>query len=740
MATKRYSTSQQRSTGETFKLRRNQLFGPYGVGSIMPCPGGESLMISGLDAFPIRSMKQVSDPRLADHIGVKRLLEPPEKDPVPASRFPRWLYCPTCKTMFECFPNQPNAGKCRNEACKDFGKRNLIPERFIVVCPEGHIDDLPIIEWVHRGHVADKSAHTIKRTTKGGTASLADIEYKCITCGISRSLAGITKKGALAEVDYHCTGSRPWLWQQDPSGCTVDPHEVMVVQRGATNVWYPDVFSSIFIPDGKDQRTVQYVESQMESLKQAEAGGMLDCMVNALAGARRLDPDGLLSAYRDMKNERDSSSSTDGDFKQEEFRTLASGTNQQKGIFGATILPSEAYRYDPIKQIAESVSLVTTLRETRALVGFSRLLPDHNEGLSFAQRRAQLSLRHLDWTLGIQSIGEGIFIKFRKEHLDAWARTPAAASRFATMQQHHDEHCARHERQREALNPLYVMIHTLSHILMLSFSKTCGYSTASIRERVYCDKLLSDGDRHEEMLGLLIYTASSDSEGSLGGLVRAGRPGRFEEIFEEAISAARWCSSDPVCIESTGQGPESCNLAACYSCALVPETSCENGNKLLDRSLLIGTVSERNIGILSNGETPQSSLGRSEAAMREMHFIPRLHEGYDMSEEVFEVACSQAISEAKTIEERLFLEELKNIGGTTDLEIPSYYAPFSSDDGSQVDATLVWRSSQIALFVGEAAEEFINVVGAKSCSSNGWTLYAEVESLKPSAFASNISR
>ena len=739
MASRRYSKSQRKSTGETFKLRRNQLFGPYGVGSIMPCPGGESLMISGLDAFPTRSMKQVRDPRLAAHIGVRKLLEPPEKDPVPASRFPRWLYCPTCKTMFECQPNQPNAGKCKNQACSDFGKRDLIPERFIVVCPEGHVDDLPIVEWVHRGPVADKSAHTIKRTTKGGTANLADIEYKCVTCGISRSLAGVTNKGALAEVGYRCKGSRPWLWKNDPCGCSVDPHDLMVVQRGGTNVWYPDVFSSIFIPDGRDQRIVQYVEDQFEALEQAEQNGMLETVAKMLADAVHLNLEGLLSVYRDMKTGGDGSSSTDGDFKQEEFFTLSNGTNQHKGVFEVDILTPDVYQYDAIRQVAESVSLVTTLRETRVLVGFSRLLPDHNEELSFSKRRGQLSLKQLDWALGIQSIGEGIFIRFKKEFLERWACLPMVANRFSAMQRHHDEHCARHGKQREVLNPLYVLVHTLSHVLMLSLSKECGYSTASIRERIYCDKLLSDDDRHEDMLGVLIYTASSDSEGSLGGLVRAGRPGRFEEIFEAAIDSARWCSSDPVCIESKGQGPESCNLAACYSCALVPETSCENGNKLLDRALLIGTVSNREIGIFNTQINSSKANSYESFQLKEVSIAPNFNDGYDMSEEGFAAACARAISEVTIDDERVFLEDLCSIGVDAQLETPYFFVPFTLDDGTQLDATLAWRRSKIALFVGESAEEFVEAIGSSSCSSNGWSLYAAVEPLEPLGVAARLA-
>lgn len=736
---KRYKDEQENSKGQTFRVRMNQLFGPYGVGSIMPCPGGESLMISGLDAFPTRTMKQIRDPRLATHIGVRKLLEPPEKESIPASRFPRWLYCPTCKTMFECKPNQPNAGKCHNPACRDCGKRDLIPERFIVVCPEGHVDDLPIIEWVHRGAVSDNREHIIKRTTKGGTANLADIEYKCITCGIARSLAGITNKGALAENGYRCKGSQPWLWRDDPDGCAADPHEIMVVQRGGTNVWYPDVFSSIFIPDGIDQRVVECVEKQFEALEQAEQKDMLDMAIKMIAGAAGLSIDGLMSVYSNMKKGGDGLRSTDGDFKQEEFITLSSGSNQQKGVFEVDILASDEYKNELVHQIVESISLVTTLRETRALVGFSRLLPDHNDGLSFSKRRSQLSRKRLDWTLGIQSIGEGVFIKFRKECLEAWARGSAVASRFSIMQRHHDEHCVRHGKPREVLNPLYVAIHTLAHLLMLSLSKECGYSTASIRERIYCDKLIIEEDRHEDMLGVLIYTASSDSEGSLGGIVRAGRPGRFEDIFEKAIESARWCSSDPVCIESRGQGPESCNLAACYSCALVPETSCENGNRLLDRGLIVGTVSGKNLGLVDCGYAIRDVSDSSDAREMEVHYAPALDAGYDMSEEGFTAACCRAIADAETDDERLFLEKLIDIGTAIELETPLYYVPFISAEGEQIDATLAWRCSRVALFVGEAAKEFVDVVGESFCRTGEWMLYAAIDLSDPHDFASKLA-
>jgi hypothetical protein len=109
-------------------------------------------------------------------------------------------------------------------------------------------------------------------------------------------------------------------------------------------------------------------------------------------------------------------------------------------------------------------------------------------------------------------------------------------------------------------------------------------------------------DAHKGMAGVLIYTAAGDSEGTMGGLVRMARPANLLEVFSGALGNARWCSTDPVCMEvgQAGQGPDSCNLAACHGCALLPETSCEEFNRFLDRGLVIGTFSAPDLGFFSN--------------------------------------------------------------------------------------------------------------------------------------------
>ena len=106
--------------------------------------------------------------------------------------------------------------------------------------------------------------------------------------------------------------------------------------------------------------------------------------------------------------------------------------------------------------------------------------------------------------------------------------------------------------------------------------------SASLRERLYC----SLNEDENEMHGVLVYTAAGDSEGTMGGLVRKGEPGNLEGTLTNAIRSSLWCSSDPVCAESHGQGTDSANLAACHGCALLPETSCEKGNRLLDRVIV----------------------------------------------------------------------------------------------------------------------------------------------------------
>jgi hypothetical protein len=145
-------------------------------------------------------------------------------------------------------------------------------------------------------------------------------------------------------------------------------------------------------------------------------------------------------------------------------------------------------------------------------------------------------------------------------------------------------------------HPRFLFLHTFAHALIKELTFACGYGSSSLRERLYVDI----ADPQTPMAGVLVYTASGDADGTLGGLVAQGDPARLPRMITEALRRATWCSNDPVCMESAGRPADAGNLAACHSCALVPETSCEQGNRLLDRATLVGTVTRPDLGFLSD--------------------------------------------------------------------------------------------------------------------------------------------
>lgn len=592
-------------------IRMGQLLGPYSVGSIYPCDANNVVMIAGLDNYDPDKMEQIDDSRLCKHIGVRKLCAPPKYEKNTASngfidavRFPGWMYCPKCGRMYYINTTNTSSGPvCNNSACYEQYKRRikLVPERFIVVCPEGHVDDFPVMKWVHRGSDISNTDphHKITRRTRGGSATMGDIVYKC-SCGAERSLNRATTADGLNGIGYHCSGREPWLDRLSPSQPCPSPNEnLRVVIMGATNVCYSDTVSSVLIPDpwGKEVQSVAF--KYLEKMKVQEAHGTLDDFVEAIASANNIEEDQLRQAYYKAKESAPSSDTSEDAFKHDEYVTLKHPQIVRRGEFTGKQVPPSDYGSETIEDYISAVTLVDTLTVTRALIGFTRLNPEANEMKSMWERRAALSRHKIDWTFAVQTIGEGIFIELSGLKLDEWLERPAVRTRMQLMQANHAAARKAMNLPVKQINPKFIAIHTLAHLLILGISEVCGYSSASLRERIYCERYLDEGqERFEDMHGLLIYTASESGDGSLGGLVRSGEPGRFEKIFHNTLEKALWCSGDPVCIESKGQGLDSCNLAACYNCALVPETSCETGNRLLDRGLLVGTIDEPAAGLI----------------------------------------------------------------------------------------------------------------------------------------------
>ena len=254
--------------------------------------------------------------------------------------------------------------------------------------------------------------------------------------------------------------------------------------------------------------------------------------------------------------------------------------------------------HEDLQKYLQRIRELDVLRETRVLRGFTRVFDDELdlETGKALLRRCSLT-PDADWLPAYVVKGEGIYIELNSERLSEWETRSCVQRRVEKIGRHLRSHSLGKEKTNCELSPRFVLLHTLSHLLINELVFACGYSSASLRERVY-----ASSQPVSEMKGLLIYTAAGDSEGTLGGLARMASPARIHSTFRAALQNARWCATDPVCMEmgEHGQGPQYANLAACYACALVPETSCEEHNRFLDRGLLIGSFDNPDLGYFSD--------------------------------------------------------------------------------------------------------------------------------------------
>ncbi|MFO1465375.1 MAG: DUF1998 domain-containing protein [Steroidobacteraceae bacterium] len=239
------------------------------------------------------------------------------------------------------------------------------------------------------------------------------------------------------------------------------------------------------------------------------------------------------------------------------------------------------------------IGAVSRLREIRALAGFTRIQPLPVSADRIIEELANgrispLSTQPPTWLPGADIRGEGIFLRFRADAVRNWiGQNPAVTDRARVLDEQHREFAARRGYEVEyPITPRLLLVHSFAHALIRQLAVDCGYSSSALRERLYVAEPNEDRDT---MQGVLVYTGSPDSEGSLGGLVRLAEPVQLEAIVRRTVRALQWCPNDPVCSETDPAATgELVSGAACHSCLLVPETACEKFNRELDRMVLVG--------------------------------------------------------------------------------------------------------------------------------------------------------
>ncbi len=622
------------------KIRASSVVFPFGVGAMMDMPEGV-FMTTSCDNWSNKNLTIIHDERLEKVLKVKYFKTPVIKENnnntfIPLVQFPEWMFCPKCRRFK---PLSDWEMQYKNIAGKDKVmyknicpkcRVKLSPARIVIACENGHIDDFPWLQWVHYKNnkkVCEKPEIYIK--TNGVSSGLEGIRIECKTCNIGANMANVfdksrnsleilekrAKKEGVLEEKYRlsCTGHRPWEGKYE--NCSEYP---TVLQRGATNIYFSKVESSILIPPYSEKFNIMIEESEeynkllstLELLEQSNADKMLieNIISNSYVNiAKEIDlPFDIVKRIVDRKlvdsDEHDEIESRTK-YKEEEYKALI-------GEFGYNIINQNDFKIEDIdgknyftnniNNYIDKVVLIHKLKEVRALVGFSRLnSPDNNiMDIDDGNGKSKLikPLNDKNWYPAVEIRGEGIFIKLDENMINKWiASNTEINSRANDLDKKYNKILYKRGHSSRIITSKFLLLHTLAHIIIKELSFKCGYSSTSLRERIYCNMLENDYN----MNGILIYTANGDSEGTLGGLVRQGREDKLPKIINSAIEKARFCSSDPVCIESKGQGRDALNLAACYSCTLISETSCEEFNTLLDRAMLVGTLDNPSIGFFN---------------------------------------------------------------------------------------------------------------------------------------------
>jgi hypothetical protein len=611
---------------EVGELRPSQLVFTFGVGAMVDLPS-LSVLVMGLNDWKENDCLPLTDRRLLtavqNRLGaqVKKLVHPPFAPDeatagartlgVPVATFPRWMRCPFCNTLatvdggvFKLIkdPYRPERTRYVHENCTKAKRPTVLPVRFVLACSNGHLADFPWIEYVHDGATPCQPSQ-LKLYEVGASGEATNIFVECTTCKKVKPLAP-----ALGNTDddkpsagrqqggWPCPGHHPHLRSKE-----VCSERARVILLGASNGWFPVVFSGLALPE--ELNTVESLIAAHWSLiegldSQEQVKGMFalpPSMMPQLTDLRQLGPEVVWNGIQSRRTSHGQpvASSTE-DLKTPEWQ-LFSADNPTRDVrdFKTELIQAptgfEAY--------FERTVLVHKLREVRALVGFTRVESagdgdDYND-LS-DDRCVRLRREPPSWVPGTEVRGEGIFLQFSEKVIDEWlSRSEVKALEKQFYQSH-----TRWREMRKLPPPhqagypglKYVLIHSLSHALLREIALECGYTAASIRERIYCR---SDEEKGGPMAGLLLYTAAADSEGTLGGLVSLGEPRRLGQIMSQALESMRICTSDPLCSEhEPSKDGRTIHAACCHGCLFAAETSCERGNRYLDRSVLVNTFAK----------------------------------------------------------------------------------------------------------------------------------------------------
>jgi len=609
------------------ELRRSQVITTYGPGALVDLLH-DAVIISGLDHWRMAAgWGVITEPRLRDQLSwrLKRLYRddtwslsvdaafrtPPageDDDPSPAVgvsalEFPQWFVCqdPDCRALIKSSALPPRKDDRWFHPCKRNAKTGkvagseCVPVRFLTACANGHIDEFPWISFVHEGPACEAPS---LRLTEGATGDFGSIVVHCNTCRRHRKLID----AKLQEHASVCRGRRPWLGDDvDREPCDLHPR---ILVRTASNAYFSQVQSALTIED-TTKALKEAVESEWKSLQAVTAAtlpvlrSVIPSLTKALApfsDAAVLDAVAAIQRRERGEKQPDPPPLRNAEFEVFTHQPLDvpgdnPGVNEKFFARRADITPPPGI---------EAVVLAKKLREVRALIGFTRIEPatlnlQGEVDLNIGVHLAPVSLRQ-DWLPAVEILGEGIFVQLDEEAVRAWEARPAVKARAEALLTGFKQHVntrfggeVADEKLPRFPGMRFYLVHSLAHLLMTALSLECGYTSSSIRERLY----VAPADAPTPMAAFLLSTGTPGSEGTLGGLVDEGR--RIGAHLERAFALASLCSYDPVCAMHDpvhDHADRQLDGAACHGCLYVAECSCERFNQYLDRGMIVPIIGQ----------------------------------------------------------------------------------------------------------------------------------------------------
>jgi len=612
---------------DKIKHGRSKLISNYGgVGSLIETPDC-SIIIETFDNWQYKDLSNklssyiIKDDRLLNRLknrfpNIRHIVQiPTDKNSYTdqvrpsANYFSKWFYCPRCNRFSEYNEMKRrwtaagkqleyfNPPKCTNLDCKEEVLEQI---RFVMTCKDGHIHDIPWKHWntflpednteIEDDNADDEASNVkpqgpqidLSRTccqsqdlryeiSKENT-ELTGIRVVCKSCKSVRTLKGVFN------YQTDCFGKKYWLGMTNGKWADEEcKQKTKVVVKTSNSVYYANSISSIYIPEMQSPITNE-VRVEIDNL--IDSGEFTTEEIIKNISITKKIPKDVLRSYLETGNVI---FIPDVVFRETEYNYLLKGEQPENNQLKFRLLECSAqiFGFEKLVKLEKLKKITVQTSFTRQEpIDVDSILQEDNT-YEYTVKRQSVSKNNFDTKLlpGIESFGEGILFVLDKEKLNRWELQDDVIERTKIIRGNaKNSSWQSHKIISRTLTPKKVLIHTLSHLLIRELEYICGYPASSLQERLYVS---------DTMNGFLI-SAFDGTDGYLGGLANLCNDlSKLYEIIHSAINRANDCSSDPICMESEGQGVSQLNLAACHSCTLTPEITCELSNLFLDRKLLI---------------------------------------------------------------------------------------------------------------------------------------------------------